>query len=159
MDLWGFLTTSHDQLIAIANVFIAIGTLILAIGVPYAINDSSSKQRDAFYATMDRAYFDIQKLIIEYPHLASTELQDKSPEEITQYDAFAFIVWNFIESIYDYSKEEKNLAETWECILKFESVKHAAWFHRPENRVKFKTSFVHYIERSGFLRPAKSDEN
>jgi hypothetical protein len=148
MDLWGFLTNSHDQVIAIANVFIAIGTMILAFGIPYAIIDAGRKQRDTFYATMDRAYFDIQKLMIDNPHLAETDPAGKTPVQMVQYDAFAFIVWNFIESIYDYSKEEKALGETWECILKYESARHAEWFQRPENRPKFKKTFVEHIDRS-----------
>jgi len=159
MNLWGFLTNSHEEVLAIANIFIAIGTIILAFGIPYAIIDAGRKQRDTFYATMDRAYFDIQKLVIDNPHLSQTGLVDKSAQQIIQYDAFAFIVWNFIESIYDYSKEEKALAETWECILKHESALHAEWFRRPENRTKFKKPFIDYIDRSGLLPPAKKSRN
>ncbi len=159
MNLWDFLMNSHDEVLAIANIFIAIGTMILAFGVPYAIRDAGRQQRDSFYATMDRAYFDIQKLVIDNPHLAQSDVEGKSPVQVIQYDAFAFIVWNFIESIYDYSKEEKALGETWECILNYESAKHAEWFRRPENRPKFKKSFVDYIDRSGLLPPAKGLKN
>jgi hypothetical protein len=151
MGVWGFLTTSHDEILAIANVFIALGTIVLALGIPYAIKDAGREQRDTFYATLDRTYFEIQKLIIDHPHLAEPDLADKTPAQIVQYDAFAFIVWNFVESIYDYSKQEKELAVTWECILKYESAKHAEWFRKPENHPKFKNAFVEYIEGTGVL--------
>jgi hypothetical protein len=153
-----FVAQWHDTILAIANIFIAIGTLVLAIGIPYAIKGAGREERDTFYATLDRTYFDIQKLVIEYPHLSQPNPTNKTPEEVIQYDAFAYAIWNFIEAIYDYSKEEKYLAETWGCVLQHEAAVHGLWFMRPENRKKFKAAFVEHIERGGHL-PVFSDRD
>jgi hypothetical protein len=154
VDVWHFFTTSHEEVLAIANIFIALGTMVLAIGIPIAIKEAGREQRDTFYATLDQTYFEIQKLVIKNPHLSETDCTAKTPDQIIQYDAFAFIVWNFIESIHDYSKEEKALAETWGCILEYEARRHCAWFNRPENRPKFKKSFIDYIERNDLCKHA-----
>ena len=152
MGFFNFVFQWHDTIIAIANVFIAVGTLVLAVGIPYAIKDASREERDNFYATLDRTYFDIQKLIIEHPHLSQPDPAGKTPDQVIQYDAFAFAVWNFIETIYDYSREEKRLIETWGCVIGFEARTHAAWFMKPESRGKFKPSFIEHIEKGRHLK-------
>jgi hypothetical protein len=155
MGIIAFVSQWHDTILAIANIFIAIGTLVLAIGIPYAIKGAGRQERDTFYATLDRTYFEIQKLVIERPHLSKPDPAGKTPEQLIQYDAFAFIVWNFIEAIYDYSKEEELLAVTWGCILRYEAAIHGAWFRKPENHPKFKEAFRRHIEEGGFLPTPK----
>ena len=63
-------------------------------------------------------------------------------------------MWNFIEAIYDYSKQEKPLAVTWGCVLQYEAGAHSAWFGNAENRKKFKPEFIRHIDQSGFLLKA-----
>jgi hypothetical protein len=140
--------------VAIANIVIAIGTIVLAVGIPLAIISAGREERDTFYATLDRTYFEIQKLIVEHPHLSQPNPAGKTPEQIIQYDAFAFILWNFIEAIYDYSKQEKLLAVTWGCVLRYEAGAHSAWFRNAENRKKFKPEFIRCIDHSGSLLKA-----
>ncbi|MDE3147884.1 MAG: hypothetical protein KGL37_00310 [Acidobacteriota bacterium] len=155
MGFIDFVADLNANIVALANVMIAIGTVVLALGIPYAIKSASREERDTFYATLDLTYFEIQKLIIEHPHLSEPDPARKTPEQLIQYDAFAFIVWNFIEAIYDYSKQEKLLAVTWECILRYEAGVHGAWFRKAENRKKFKPEFIEHIEH-GCLLPAAS---
>jgi hypothetical protein len=139
-------------------------TLVLAIGIPITIwstskeNDESNKrflaqEQDRFYAQLDSIYLDIQKMIIEYPHLADPGRTRGADEEI-RYQAFAFIVWNFIESIYDYTREgdatasggtNTLLGETWECIIRHEGTLHAKWFNDPDNQQKFKDRFSRHM--------------
>jgi hypothetical protein len=135
----------------VANYVIALGTIVLAIGLPLTLKHSGREERDTFYATLDRTYFEIQKLVIDHPHLSQPDPVGKTREQLIQYDAFAFIVWNFVEAIYDYSRDEKLLAETWECILRYEASVHGAWFKKPENQLKFKERFRRHIKESGCL--------
>lgn len=130
-----------------SQTLIAIGTMLLAVGVPWTIMSAGREERFSFYATLDRTYFEIQKLIVEYPHLAQTDPAGKSPEQIVQYNAFAFNVWNFLEAIEDYSGRSRFLSETWECITAYEANLHVEWFRNPENSRKFKPAFRKYIER------------
>jgi len=156
MEFWGFLTKSPEQTIAVANFFIALGTVLLAIGIPLSIHMATRQERETFYATLDRTYFEIQKLLIDYPHLAQTDLSAKTADQVTQYNAFAYMVWNFLETIYDYSKEGKREAVTvtWECVLQYEARLHAAWFLHPANRPKFKSRFIEYVEKKNLLKGA-----
>ncbi len=154
MELINSVTDWTTNAVAITNIAIAIGTIVLAVGIPLAIKSAGREERDTFYATLDRTYLEIQKLIVEHPHLSQPNPAGKTPEQIVQYDAFAFIVWNFIEAIYDYSKQEKPLAVTWGCVLQYEAGAHSAWFGNAENRKKFKPEFIRHIDQSGFLLKA-----
>lgn len=153
MDILDFITKWNADILAISNIAVGLGTLILAVGIPYAIRSAGREERDTFYATLDRTYFEIQKLVIEHPHLSQPDPAGKTTEQLIQYDAFALIVWNFLESVFDYSKERKNLAETWGCILRHEARVHGAWFRKSDNQLKFKSPFVRHIEQGGYLPP------
>ena len=148
-----FLSHWNAEILALANLFIAVGTVVLAAGIPWSIAVSRRDQRDTFYATLDQTYFEIQKLIIENPHLARVGHEGKTPEQIAQYDAFAFVTWNFVESIYDYAilGNDDVLRNTWECILRYEARRHAAWFQEPRNHDKFEDGFREWIVREECL--------
>ncbi|MDZ4081712.1 MAG: hypothetical protein U1E10_02155, partial [Bdellovibrionales bacterium] len=60
-------------------------------------------------------------------------------------DLYAFMVWNFIETIVDRCQNNKALSETWSPIILVEAKKHYAWFVKPENKDKFKESFRNYV--------------
>ncbi len=146
-----FLSRWNDEIVAGANLIIAFGTVVLAFGIPWSIALSRRDQRDTFYATLDRTYFEIQKTMIEHPHLIVPNPVGKTAEQIVQYDAFAFMTWNFVESIYDYAiaGEDEELRQTWECVLLHEARLHGAWFNEPRNRSKFKVKFRQWVERMG----------
>jgi hypothetical protein len=145
---------------------LALLTLVLAVGVPLTIRESSrqslKQERDRFYAQLDNTYLQIQRLIIEHPHFAEPENLPSRENatadqriQLVQYDAFAFATWNFIESIHDFTQprdgtqDEREsiemLKETWTCILKYEGARHAAWFRDPKNQRKFKEPFWCHI--------------
>lgn len=107
------------------------------------------EERDKFYAQLDQTYLNILKMLIDKPHLGAGE-RERTSDQIIEYDAFAFIMWNFIESIYDYCLDDPALAETWHCILQAEAAAHGAWFNRQENRRKFKQRFCAYIDEQSY---------
>ena len=158
MEHWRFLA-SYDAILAYANIFIALGTIILAIGIPLSIMVATREERVTSYTVLDQTYFEIQKLLIEHPHLGQPDRGVKSRDQAAQYDAFAFLVWNFLETIFDYGNEQNQLFVTWGCILRYEARKHAAWFLDPENRPKFKGKFIEFVESNHLLTgaPAEGD--
>lgn len=111
------------------------------------------EEREKFYAQLDATYLKILHMIVVNPKLAEPDLAQSREEEI-QYNAFAFIMWNFIESIHDFCLDDPALRETWYCILECESAAHSAWFDRKENRRKFKKTFCDYIDGIGRPNPA-----
>jgi len=126
---------STDPSLVYATWALTFMTLALAIGVPWTIVEAGTsseesqrrflhQEKDRFYAQLDATYVGIQKMTIERPHLANPA-KERNVDEHVQHDAFAFIVWNFVESIYDYSCPDKpgeesggspSLWETWQCI-------------------------------------------
>ena len=158
------LTVGHEVSLDDATWMLAFLTGVLAFSVPFSIWDATRKQEDAtrsqqsanarfyaqeqmrFYAQLDAIYLDIQKLIIQHPFLARPG-EPRTPDQEVQYQAFAFIVWNFIESVDDYGTELTGhepaslLRNTWECIIRHEGVLHARWFQDPANEGKFKPAF------------------
>jgi hypothetical protein len=110
----------------------------------------------AFYSELDKVYADLLKIAIERPYLRQPVLlhgdddlairadYDPFPDvrilgknltetevaaKRAEYDAYAFIVWNFIETIHDrcYEYPDK-LLETWATIVAAEDRIHRGWF-------------------------------
>jgi hypothetical protein len=136
--------TTWVAITAIATCLLTLATIGLAIGVPWSLHMARADARNRFYSELDRIYLDIQKLIIQMPYLSNPR-SIKTPEQTIQYGAFAFVTWNFIESIYDYSQQDESLLDTWKCVFLYESSLHREWFDKPENRPKFKKRFVKCI--------------
>lgn len=67
-----------------------------------------------------------------------------------EYEVYAFIVWNFLESIYDRCMLDNNLKTTWFPIIETERTMHLEWIQNPQNRVKFKNKFLDFIDRGDF---------
>jgi len=144
---------SWDGILAISTVFLAIFTLLLAVGVPVSIRYASREEIRSSYSALDNAYLEIQRLIIEYPHLAQPTLAGKTEDQVAQYNAFAFLTWNFIETIHDVSQDDEFLRETWHCILIYESGLHQEWFKDKDNRKRFKKRFVDAMRAHVDLSP------
>ena len=102
-------------------------------------------ERDKFYVQLDDMYQRILQMVVQNPKLRRASL-NVTDDEKAQYDAFAFIVWNYIETIHDFCVEDEALGETWQCILESERESHAEWFRDPENRKRFKKPFQDYID-------------
>ena len=65
-------------------------------------------------------------------------------DELIKYEIYAFLTWNFIETIFD--KSDKTLLETWIPAIKLESSLHSKWIHEPENKSKYKASFLVFVD-------------
>jgi len=125
----------------------SLSTLLAAIAILLYIilwrKDKSSISYDVF----DSTYLEILRIGIEYPELRNSDYNKKYrdlPEiEKHRYENYAFICWNFCESIYD--KGNENLLKTWSVIIDTEYELHRTWFENPENTRKFKNEFRQFI--------------
>jgi hypothetical protein len=72
------------------------------------------------------------------------------PLKAREYDAYAAMVWNFLETIVDRCEgtADRHLRDTWYPIVATENAMHRTWFDMPENRRKFKERFRRYIEKN-----------
>ncbi len=131
IEFWNLFVSSTATILA------AIAILLYII---LWIKDKSSNSYDFFDAT----YLDILKLGMENPSfrnptLTNNYLNSFSDNEKIKYETYAFISWNFCETIYD--KGDEKLLKTWSVIIQTENALHRKWFDNPENTNKFKESF------------------
>ena len=144
-EWWNYsFVVPSDVVIALGTSVIVILTIVFAKRFNVRSIDVQEKQ---LYSTLDSTYFEIQKLVIENPHLAQPHSTGKTRDQIVQYEAFAFNVWNFIEAIHDYGQDSPELLKTWECIIWCEAKLHSEWFRNPENHNrKFKRAFYEFVK-------------
>jgi hypothetical protein len=125
----------------------ALGSLGIVFTLFYSVWSFTTTLREGYYAELDRVYFELLKIGLERPELLSfptTPNRDRARE----YNAYAFMVWNFVETIYDRCQgwSRRRLRETWYPIIAAENAVHRQWFDLPENRCRFKDSFVRFVE-------------
>lgn len=138
----------------------AMGSIGIMFTLFYSVWSFTRTLRDAYYAELDRVYFDLLKIGLERPDLLSFPASP-DPAKATAYGAYAFMVWNFIETIFDRCQgwSKRRLRETWYPIIDAENALHRAWFDLPANRRRFKQRFVRFIEAryplQGEARPVR----
>ena len=134
----------------------ALGSMGIVFTLLYSVWSFTTTLRDAYYAEIDRVYFELLKIGLERPELLTyptsptspTSPASPDPTKASQYGAYAFMVWNFVETIFDRSQgwSNRRLRETWYPIIASENALHRAWFDLPDNRRRFKQRFVRFIE-------------
>jgi hypothetical protein len=142
----------------------AMGSIGIMFTLFYSVWSFTRTLRDAYYAELDRVYFELLKIGLERPELLSFPASP-DPARATEYGAYAFMVWNFIETIFDRCQgwSKRRLRETWYPIIDAENALHRGWFDLPANRRRFKQRFVQFIEAryplpsAGRLSPAGAE--
>jgi hypothetical protein len=125
----------------------ALGSIGIVFTLFYSVWSFKTTLRDAYYAEIDRVYFELLKIGMERPELLSFPASP-DPAKAREYGAYAFMVWNFVETIFDRCQgwSKRRLRETWYPIIAAENALHRQWFEAPENRRRFKQRFVRFIE-------------
>lgn len=109
--------------------------------------------RDSYYGEMDRMLFELLSLSCGKSHLIDPRhlpTRDSSSEEFhREYEHYAWMVWNFVETIFDRIQGDETLEETWMPAVLSLNAAHREWFDRdsemhPSVR-KFKDSFVTFV--------------
>ena len=126
-----------------------VGGVGIVFTLFYSVWSFRTTLRDSYYAELDRVYFDLLNITVEHPDLLDHPASP-NPGRAREYDAYAFMVWNFVETIYDrcqgWGWSKRRLRETWYPVIAAENARHREWFERPENRRKFKLNFCRFIE-------------
>jgi hypothetical protein len=137
--------TMWTKVQVIADVAAGIGIVLTLF---YSIWSFRTTLRDSYYAELDRVYFELLKLGLERPYLLEFP-KSPVPEKAREYDAYAFMVWNFVETVFDRCQgwSKRRLRETWYPVIAAENLRHREWFDVPENRRKFKAHFSEFIEK------------
>ena len=133
----------------------AVGGVGIIFTLFYSIWSFRTTLRDSYYAELDRVYFDLLKIGLEDPDLLDFPVTH-DPRKAREYDAYAFMVWNFIETIFDRCQgwSKRRLRETWYPIIAAENARHRDWFNLRHNRQRFKGRFCRFIDEHYPMPPS-----
>ena len=134
---------------AISSIMGVIATMMAVFALLYSMKSYQKTMQIVHYGEIDKMYFEILKEALNKPHLVRKNII-RSEEEEVQYTIFAFIVWNFLEAIYDRCMLDSALKITWFPIIEAEYNTHKEWIQKPENRTKFKSEFLGFIDKGKF---------
>jgi c-di-AMP phosphodiesterase-like protein len=101
------------------------------------------------YTELDDMYFELLKLALENPHLTAPDTLTEAKQR-QQYDIYAYMVWNFIETIVDRCKGKGELEATWYPVIDAENRLHRKWFDEERNKHKFKDAFREFIKHENY---------
>lgn len=149
-------TVSVGDLIAAFTALLATaGVLFTLIGALFSLNrfrrtleQGNRTARSAHYAELDRAYADLVAMVVTYPFLRSPKALESDEQALTgryepfpadsaerhQYEAYAHLVWCFVESVHDrcldceIDKGRSDMIETWATAISVENRIHRGWF-------------------------------
>lgn len=128
-----------------------LSTLLAATAILIYIHFWIKDKRINSYNVFDSLYQDILKTGLEFPQFRNAEKTKDyknsfSEDQLIQYEIYAFMCWNFCETVYD--KKDKRLMRTWLVVLEEERNLHLQWIYQPENERKFKPEFLLYIKQA-----------
>ena len=130
------------------SISIAFLSLIISI-----LTNIFSQKRNA-YVTLDGQYKDLLNLGINHPVLRNPSvtciykvLEETDKDSYYQYQSYAYMMWNFLETIYDFASKDKNLINTWAPVLYEENKLHYRWFldHKHLFKKKFQDYVINYL--------------
>ncbi len=133
----------------------AAGGIGIVFTLFYSVWSFRTTLRDSYYAELDRVYFDLLQIGLEHSYLLDYPVSP-DPSKAREYDAYAFMVWNFVETVYDRCQgwSKRRLRETWYPVIAAETARHRDWFNLPQNRRKFKQPFCQFIDAHYPMRTA-----
>jgi len=134
---------------AFGTIASAVSSILAIAALLYSMTTYRKSLQLSHYSELDTLYADLLKTALDKPHLCDPHAK-RSAEQAIEYDIYAFLVWNFLETIVDRCKRDKHLRSTWYPVIDTENRKHRHWFERDENRHKFKASFHEFIHNERF---------
>lgn len=134
---------------AVSSIMAVLATAMACFALIYSVKTYKKTMQTVHYGEIDKMYFDILKESLVKPHLSKGNFERNETEQM-EYDIYAFILWNFLESIYDRCENDKELQKTWYPILDVEATNHRKWIELEENKLKFKDTFLLFVKKEVF---------
>ena len=136
--------------VSYGDIISACGFLLTAAIVLSQVRSLAETSRSAHYSQLDAMYLDILKMAVERPRLLKPhELSDSCG---TEYQTYAYVVWNFIETVRDRCGEDETLRTIWAPVIAAEHNTHCAWFYAETSPYCNKTAPKFRIEFVDFIR-------
>ena len=117
-------------------------------------------RRAEAYSSFDDTYSKLLEFAFQFPKFRDKKLTSEfrkhfHGDDLIKYQTYAFMCWNFCETIYDIKSDLLNLSQksifnTWVVVIAAENDLHRSWFDEIENEKKFKREFRDYIQKKKF---------
>ena len=150
-----FLADNMIMWTAIGALAQGIASILAIITLLYSMTTFKKSFQTTHYTDLDSMYFELLKAAMEKPYLYNS-IETLTKEQKIEYDIYAFMVWNFLETIYDSCKKDKVLCKTWYPIINVENMKHRVWFDDSNNKIRFKKVFLDFIQNDKFKQHSES---
>lgn len=127
-----------------------LGLIAAVCGLAWEIHSLRRGLDDASYRELDQLYYDLLRLRIERPELASPPDARTAAlipkEQLAAHDAYGCMVWNFIETVIDRCGAPGRNFEAWGPAVEYESKRYAFWMEG-ENRLRYSPNFEERLAR------------
>ncbi len=127
---------------------LAIFTGIAALG--FSVYTFKKTVESSSYSDLDRMYMEILKIGIDNPEFRDKEKTSDykssfAGNQLIRYEAYAYMVWNVCETVYDRTVNNADNRITWEPVIHAEMKVHKKWISDSGNHHKFKSEFLNYV--------------
>jgi hypothetical protein len=135
--------------VTFGDIISTFGFLLTALLVLPQVNSLAETSRSAHYSQLDAMYLEILKMAVARPHLLNPK--DPDPDRRATYVSYAYIVWNFLETVRDRCGEDETLRTIWAPVIAAEHNLHRDWFYqetaayRDKLGPKFRIEFVDFV--------------
>jgi hypothetical protein len=86
------------------------------------------------YTELDNLYLELLKMAIDKPYLRQPDSIYRNPQLKTnqerEYDIYARMIWNFLETIADRCDNDRGLKDTWHPVIQDEGSVHKQWIRQ-----------------------------
>ncbi|KAF0182258.1 MAG: hypothetical protein IV086_11050 [Hyphomonadaceae bacterium] len=142
LEFWSIIANALTAVLALAAILVSVWAFTRQI-------------HSEHYGEIDKIYFDLLKEAVTHP-IYGQGMRAVEGAFDPGYDAYAFMVVNFVETILDRCSGRKALEETWQPIIELEINKHLDWLSQPQNQLKFKKGFLAFLAAGAFRRFERS---
>lgn len=131
----------------------SITIAISAIALGFAMISFIRTRDHEKYKISDDMLLEILKINIEYPEFDNPEFTENfmSHDDLLlkkRYDIYAMMVWNYMESLYDYYGTKKIQKICYWGAIQYWSKLHYKWFALERNYCAYQNDFRKFIENS-----------
>jgi hypothetical protein len=142
---------SYSNTLTMGDILTAAAFLATLVAGIASLRRFAQTMKVAHYSELDKLYFDILKLGIDAPYVTEPG-GAKARENAAAYGVYAFLMFNFLETIYDRVPGNAYLCRTWYPIIQYEYALHREWLETGNNRSRFKKEFMTFLEGGKWKR-------
>lgn len=116
---------------AVAAVSAAVAAFLLLLHEARSFRKSVN---NLHYTELDSMYLELLKMAIDKPYLRQPDAIYRNPLAKTnheqEYDIYARMIWNFLETVADRCQNDPNLEDTWHPVIEDEGTVHKQWIRK-----------------------------